>query len=521
MIRAAAAVAALLLAACQHPRTSPTPEAARRPYAVIPNPAEIQVSARDSFLVTPRTGVFVAADASDEVAAIGTYTADLLASQSGATVQRLTAGAAVPDSSIRLTLDPTQSQLGDEGYELTVQPTHVEIIAAAPAGLFHGVQTMRQLLPPSVEHQAAIGRRLAMPVAHVVDTPRFAWRGAMLDVSRHFLPPADVKRFIDYMALYKLNRLHLHLSDDQGWRIEIKSWPNLTAVSGQTAVGGAPAGFYTQEQYADIVNYARSRYVTIVPEIDMPGHMNAALVAYPDLKCDRVAPPPFLKTGGPPNSLCVDRDSTYQFVSNVVHEITSLAPTPYFSIGGDEVRNLSRQQYTGFIERVERIVDSTGARMVGWGEIAPAQLNPSTIVQIWNPDSSQLQVARGGKVIMSASPHMYFDMKYDSATVLGLHWAGYVTLQKAYDWDPATFKPGVGENAILGVESPLWAETLIRRQDYEFMAFPRLTAVAEVGWTPQSRRDWNDFRRRVGAQGARMAALGINFARVPGVSWSW
>jgi hexosaminidase len=380
---------------------------------------------------------------------------------------------------------------------------------------------MRQLLPPSVEHQAAIGRRLAMPVAHVTDTPRFAWRGAMLDVSRHFLPASEVKHFIDDMALYKLNRLHLHLSDDQGWRIEIKSWPNLTGISGKTAIGGTPAGFYTQEQYADIVNYARSRYVTIVPEIDMPGHMNAALVAYPDLKCDRVAPAPYLKAGGPPNSLCVDRDSTYTFVSDVVHEITAIAPTPYFSIGGDEVRNLSRDKYIGFIEHVQQIVDSTGARMIGWGEIAPAALNASTIVQYWNPDSSQLQVARGGKVIMSASPHMYIDMKFDSATVLGLHWAGFVTLQKVYDWDPATFKPGVGEDAVLGVEAPLWAETLVRPQDWEFMAFPRLTAVAEVGWTPQPRRTWDDFRRRVGAQGARMAALGINFARVPGVNWSW
>src|SRR6185312_14194575 len=288
----------------------------------------------------------------------------------------------------------------------------VRIVAAQPAGLFHGVQTLRQLLPASVEHQAARSRRLALPTAHVVDVPRFAWRGAMLDVSRHFLPAADVKRFVDLLALYKLNRLHLHLSDDQGWRIEIKSWPRLTEVSGPTAIGGAPGGYYTQAEYADIVAYARSRYITVVPEIDMPGHMNAALTAYPDLKCDRVAPPPFTEVGGPPNSLCVQRDSVYTFIGDVVREIASAAPTPYFHIGGDEVQHMSQQDYRSFVARVEKIVTGIGPRVVGWGEIAPVNLSPQTIVQHWSKDSVALHSARGGKVILSPAPHAYLDMKY-------------------------------------------------------------------------------------------------------------
>jgi hexosaminidase len=511
-----------LLASCRtSPRTAPT-AGPRLPHAIIPNPATIEVAPeRDSFLVTPRTAVVVDANASPEVEAVGTYAAQLIASRFGATAQRLAAGASPPDSSIALKLDPARTTFGAEGYELIVERTHVQIVAAQPAGLFYGVQTMRQLLPPSVEHIASYTRRLVMPAAHVVDQPRFEWRGAMLDVARHFLPPADVKRLIDLYALYKLNRLHLHLADDQGWRIEIKSWPNLTAVSGKTAIGDAPAGFYTQEQYADIVAYARSRYITVVPEIDMPGHINAALVAYPDLRCDRVAPEPFTRVGGPPNTLCVTRDSIYNFVRDVIREISSAAPTPYYHIGGDEVARLTKEQYRNFIERTQSIVDSIGPRMIGWGEIATANISPRTIVQHWTRDSSYLHAQRGGKLILSPGPHAYLDMKYDSTTILGLRWAGLIDLRTAYDWNPSALLPGVTDSSILGLEAPLWAETLVTRQDYEYLAFPRLAAIAELAWSPERRVGWDDFRHRIGAHGARLAALGVNFARVPGVPWSW
>jgi hexosaminidase len=397
----------------------------------------------------------------------------------------------------------------------------VTIVAAQPAGLFYGVQTLRQLLPAAIEHQGRYNRPIKLPAARVVDRPRYTWRGGMLDVSRHFLPPADVKRFIDLYALYKLNRLHLHLSDDQGWRIEIKSWPRLTEIAGPTAIGGVPGGFYTQQEYADIVAYARSRYITIVPEIDMPGHMNAALVAYPDLTCDRVAPPPFTRVGGPPNSLCVTRDSVYTFIGDVVREISGAAPTPYFHIGGDEVQRMSKEDYRTFITRVEQIVTAAGPRMIGWSEIAPVNLSTNTIVHHWTKDSVVLHARRGGKVILSPSPHAYLDMKYDSSTTLGLIWAGAIDLRKAYEWDPATLLPGVGDQSILGVEGPLWAETLIKRSDYEYLAFPRLIALAELGWSPGARLGWEDFRRRLAAHGARLAALGVNFARVPDVDWSW
>jgi hexosaminidase len=521
--RVSLALALVLAAACRTPsRTAPS--SADRPvlYAVVPNPTTIELPVgRDSFLVTPRTTVVVDADASSEVETVGTYAAQLIASRFGAVAQRLGAGATQPDSSIALKLDPARTALGGEGYELTVGRTQVQIVAAQSAGLFYGVQTMRQLLPPSVEHIASYTRRLVMPIAHVVDAPRFEWRGAMLDVARHFLPANDVKRFIDLLALYKLNRLHLHLADDQGWRIEIRSWPNLTAISGRTAIGDAPAGFYTQEQYADIVAYARSRYVTVVPEIDMPGHSNAALVAYPDLRCNRVAPEPFTRVGGPPNTLCVTRDSIYNFVTDVIREISSAAPTPYYHIGGDEVAGLTKEQYRDFIQRTQSIVNGIGPRMIGWSEIATTNIDSRTIVQHWTRDSSYLHAQRGGKVILSPGPHAYLDMKYDSTTILGLRWAGLIDLRTAYDWNPTALLPGVSESSVLGLEAPLWAETLVTRQDYEYLAFPRLTAIAELAWSAPGRIGWDDFRRRIGAQGARLAALGVNFARVPGVPWTW
>jgi hexosaminidase len=515
-----------VLTACTHPSASAPgpavlPASAPLSQSVIPAPATIDITPADSFLVTDRTPVFVDANAPADVEAVGTYLANLIASRAGATAQRVATGTAAADSSITLSIDNARSDLGAEGYELTVERTRVRIVAAQSAGLFYGVQTFRQLLPASVEHQASANRRLAAPAAHVVDTPRFAWRGAMLDVSRHFMPADDVKRFIDLLALYKMNRLHLHLADDQGWRIEIKSWPNLTAIGGRSAVGGGAGGFYTQQQYADIVGYARSRFITVVPEIDMPGHSNAALVSYPDLRCDRTAPEPFTKIGGPPNVLCVDRDSVYTFIGDVVREIAAAAPTPYFHIGGDEVRSLTRAQYHSFIERAEKVVTDIGPRMIGWGEIAPANIHPTTIVQHWTNDSVAIHAQRGGSIILSPGPHAYLDMRYDSTTSLGLKWAGYIDLRKAYDWDPATLVPGVGVASILGVESPLWAETLITRQDYEYLAFPRLTAIAELGWSTSNHLDWENFRRRVGVHGARLAALGVNFARVPGVSWSW
>ncbi|CAA9346507.1 MAG: GH20, partial [uncultured Gemmatimonadaceae bacterium] len=495
---------------------APAPAAAP---AVIPLPTSVRLTTGPGFVVDRGTRIVLDADALAAVDGVAAQLAELLAGAVGQPPRRLAHGEAPPARSIHLRLDAALDSLGEEGYALAVAPDAVTIAASGAPGLFYGVQTLRQLLPAAVEHRAALGRVLRVPAGRVVDRPRFAWRGAMLDVSRHFLPAADVKRFVDLLALYKLNRLHLHLSDDQGWRVEIRSWPELARRGGSTQVGGGPGGYYTQAELADLAAYAAARHVAIVPEIDMPGHTNAALASYPGLNCDGVAPPLYTGTRVGFSTLCVERDSVYAFVDDVVREIGALVPTPYFHVGGDEVERLPHDQYLRFVERVQAIVRARGKRMVGWGEIAPAALHPETIVQHWRPDSSARHAARGGRVILSPAKRVYLDMKPDSAAALGLRWAGLVDVRDAYDWDPATYLAGVPEAAVLGVEAPLWSETLVRRTDFEYMAFPRLAAVAEVAWSPGAARRWEPFRARLAAHGPRLAALGVNFYRSPQVPW--
>jgi hexosaminidase len=342
----------------------------------------------------------------------------------------------------------------------------------------------------------------------------------MLDVARHFFEVNDVKRYIDLLAMLKMNRLHLHLADDQGWRIEIKSWPNLAEHGGRSAVGGGPGGFYTQEQYADLVAYANDRFITIVPEIDMPGHTNAALSSYPELNCDGVAPAPYTGIEVGFSALCVDKEVTYKFIEDIVREIGALTTGPYFHIGGDEVKKLTDEQYRGFIDRVQRIVAAHGKEAIGWDEIAPAPLLPTTIVQHWRPEASLDEVIeKKVRVIMSPAHKAYLDMKYHETTPIGLNWAAYIEVRDAYDWEPASLVNDLPEAAMLGIEAPLWSETIATIRDAEYLAFPRMAAVAEIGWTAADRRDWEDFRDRLGAQARRWAALGINFYRSRQVDW--
>ena len=462
------------------------------------------------------TRVAVAAGSDSTTERVARYLVDLLG-QPNDTILRLAPGDTLGRHAILLRRG-ADAALGDEGYRLDVTPSLVTLSASRPAGLFYGVQTVRQLLPASIEHPAALNRVLVIPAGSIVDSPRFSWRGSMLDVARHFLPIEELRHHVDRMALYKLNRLHLHLSDDQGWRIEILAWPKLARFGGSTQVGGGAGGYYTQAEFAELARYAAERFVTIVPEIDMPGHTNAALASYAGLNCDGVTPPLYTGIRVGFSTLCLGSDSTYRFVRDVVREISALTPSPWFHIGGDEVKMLTHDQYRAFVERVQGIVRAEGRQMIGWGEIAPAALDPSTVVQHWIPDSSAVHVARGGRVILSPSQRTYLDMKYDSSTTLGLRWAALIEVRDAYDWDPGAQIDGVAERAILGVEAPLWAETLVRPSDWEFMAFPRLAAIAEVGWSPAA-RDFESFRQRLGAHGPRLAALGVNFFRSTQIPW--
>jgi hexosaminidase len=316
-----------------------------------------------------------------------------------------------------------------------------------------------------------------------------------------------------------LNRLHLHLADDQGWRIEITSWPNLTARGGSTQVGGGAGGFYTQEQYADLVRYAADRFITIVPEIDMPGHTNAALASYAELNCDGVARELYTGIVVGFSALCVETEITYKFIDDVVREIAALTPGEWFHVGGDEVKMLAADQYSRFVERVQTIVRAHGKQMIGWDEIASVQLLPGTVVQHWRPTRSPADAAgNGARVVMSIASKAYLDMKYDQTTPIGLTWAGFVDVKTSYDWDPAAIAAPLPEASILGVEAPLWSETVATIQDVEFLAFPRLAAIAEVGWSRRE-RDWPAFQERLGAHGARLTAHGVNFFRAPAIPW--
>jgi hexosaminidase len=404
------------------------------------------------------------------------------------------------------------ASLGEEGYELWIGPEAVKLSANCPAGLFYGVQTLRQLLPTDSSGT------LSLPAVSIRDLPRFEWRGAMLDVARHFFAVEDVKRYIDLISHYKMNRLHLHLSDDQGWRIEIKSWPRLTEVGGNTQVGGGRGGYYTQEQYKEIVEYAQSRCVTIVPEIDTPGHTNAALASYAELNSSEEAPELYTDTKVGFSTLWINSEITYKFLEDVIRELAALTPTPYIHIGGDEARSTPEEEYKYFIKRIQEIVVAHGKTAVGWSEIGEAELLPNTIAQIWIPAGYENARRQGAKIILSPANKIYLDMKYDASSPLGLDWAGLISVKDAYDWEPGSYMDGLEETDILGLEAPLWTETVLTMKDIEYMTFPRLPGIAELAWSPKG-QTWEEYRQRLAAHGKRMEAMGINFFRSPDVEW--
>jgi hexosaminidase len=356
----------------------------------------------------------------------------------------------------------------------------------------------------------------------VRDTPRYAWRGAMLDVARHFFPVSQVEQYVDLMSLYKMNTLHLHLSDNDGWRIDIKSWPRLARYGGSTDASRGPGGFYTQDDYREIVRYAASRHVTIVPEIDTPGHVTAALASYAPLNCDGVAPP-LLNPGW--SSLCVPLEITYKWLDDVIGELAAITPGDYLDIGGDEAINTSAADYKYFVNRVQAIVTAHGKKLMGWHQVEAADLAGTAVADYWGTagstdDEALAEVAqgRGNKLVLSPADKVYLDMKYDASTPIGQDWAGYNGVRDSYDWDPATFVPGVA-NDVAGVEAPLWTDVFPTWDDVQFMAFPRLPGIAEIGWSAQRTRSWDDYRQRLAAQGPRWDVLGVKYFRSPEVPW--
>ena len=485
--------------------------------AIVPTPVSAAPAAGISYSIGSATTVHTGPG----TAAIGQSLAQLLRPSTGYPIPVVTDSGT--SDGIAFVLGGAPAVVGAEGYQLDVTAASIVVRANKRAGLFNGLQTLHQLLPYAADSTKVQPGPWPVTGGHIIDYPRYAHRGAMLDVARHFFDVATVKRYIDQIALYKVNVLHIHLSDDQGWRIVIDSWPNLAAHGGSSAVGGAPGGFYTKVDYRQIVAYAASRNITIVPEIDMPGHTNAALSSYAKLNCGGVAPPLYTGTDVGFSSLCTTKEITYTFIDQVIGELAALTPGPYIHIGGDEAEATQPADYAAFINRVQQIVAAHGKTVIGWHDVVNATPLPSTVAQFWGTDTRDSAVAaaaqNGTSIIMSPANRAYLDMKYNSRTVLGQNWAGFIDVKTAYGWDPGSYLAGVPAAQIRGVEAPLWTETIRTQADIDYMAFPRLPAIAELGWSPYSTHNWTAFKRRLGAQGPRWRTQGVGYYHSTQISW--
>ncbi|MEV7834765.1 beta-N-acetylhexosaminidase [Streptomyces subrutilus] len=500
-------------------RPGDDPPAALAPFErLLPAPVSARAEG-PGYPFGPGTVIRTGPDPDQEVRRVGELLAEQLRGPTGLPLP-VVDGADGDGDGVRLRLDGDAEGVGDEGYRLESAPGGVTLTARSAAGLFHAGQTLRQLLPA-----AGPG---TVPGGTVTDRPRFAYRGAMVDIARHFFTVEQVKRYVDQLAQYKVNTLHVHLTDDQGWRLAVDSWPRLAAYGGGSEVGGGPGGHWTKEEYRELVRYAGRRYVDVVPEIDMPGHVNAALASYPELTCDGKAPARYtgIKVGF--SSLCVGKERTYEFVDQVLGELAELTPGRYLHIGGDEAHSTPAADYAAFMDRAQEVVGRHGKTVVAWHQLASARPAPDAVLQYWGHDrtpaadkAAVVAAAKAGHpVILSPADRLYLDMKYDAATKPGLAWAGLVPVKRAYSWDPGAYLAGLPESAVLGVEAALWTENVANRADWELMAFPRVLGLAELGWSPAGALDWASYGRRLADQGPRLEAQGIGYFRAPDVPWS-
>jgi len=508
---------------------------------LIPKPVSITAT-HGVFELTQETKIYYQSE-SAELQQLGQYLADQFNGATGFATGVAATSDEPGSGNIYFALVERDTDLGDEGYQLSITEDLVTLTARKPAGIFYGIQTLRQLLPARIESTTTQQGPWEISTGTIRDYPTYAWRGSMLDVARHFFGVEDVKRYIDLISAYKMNVLHLHLSDDQGWRIEIKSWPKLATHGGSTQVGGGKGGYYTQEQYKDLVKYAQDRYITIIPEIDLPGHINSALASYGELNGGTIVPiegavkvdvsqkadlgkkenlPTALYTGTEVgwSTLRLEKEATFRFVDDVMRELAAITPGPYLHVGGDEAHVTKKQDYIVFINRFKEIVTAHGKKMIGWEEIAQANLDSTDIAQHWSSQKyGQLAVEKGAKVIMSPAKKAYLDMQYDSTSKFGLHWAAYIEVDSAYRWDPATLVSGIERENIVGVEAPLWSETIATMDEVEYLAFPRLLGYAEIGWSPAASRNWDEYKVRLGKHSVRLKALNIDYYPSTFVPW--
>jgi len=455
------------------------------------------------------------------------------------------------------------SALGKEGYTLCITQGGALISASTTAGLFYGAQTLRQLLPPEIYSPEKVSTDWVMPTVEIRDIPRFGWRGMHLDVCRHFMPKAKVLNFIDTIASFKFNTFHWHLTEDQGWRIEIKKYPKLTEVGAwrkETLIGffehfkenpddfpytfdGQPhGGFYTQDEIREVVAYAAERNITIVPEIDMPGHMVAAVTAYPELGCtDRQTE--VRTTWGISKDILNPEESTIQFCKDVLAEVMELFPSEFIHVGGDEapkvqwefseriqqlreergLKDMDEMQ-SWFIRQMDDFLTSKGRRLIGWDEIAEGELAENAAVMWWrgeSPEHGGLEIAKkaakdGHDIVVASCGNLYFDQyQIDDKENEPLAIGGFIPLKEVYYFEPII--DGLDEKTashILGVQGQLWTEYISNTEYLQYMAFPRTCALAEIAWLPKEQKDYTNFLNRITVQERRFEAAGINFCKV-------
>ncbi len=533
----------LLLASCGG---SGKEKAAENVYPVIPKPVKLEPQ-RGRFLFNQDTRILYY-PANDELKQIGGYFSDLLKSAAGFSMQVVAADEdASKPNTVFFSLDTTLD-LNDEGYLLDITTRAIEVKARTPHGVFYAVQTLRQLLPPQVDggRQVALSD-LSVPCAKIEDQPRFPYRGLHLDVGRHFFPKAFILRYLDLMALYKYNTFHWHLTEDQGWRLEIKKYPKLTQVGScrkETLVGRwrgeknatydgkEYCGYYTQEDVKEIVAHAKKLHITVIPEIEMPGHSLAALASYPQLGC----------TGGPyevathwgvfKDIYCAGNDSTFKFLEDVLTEVMELFPSHYIHIGGDEApkdrwkhcpKCQARIKAEGlkdehelqsyFIRRIEKFLNAHGRDIIGWDEILEGGLAPNATVMSWRGIKGGIAAAKmHHDVIMTPGSHCYFDHYQADPKTEPLAIGGFLPLEKVYSYEPVPKELTPEEQKyILGAQGNVWTEYMATTDYVEYMVYPRACALAEVDWTPASEKDYGDFLKRLELNLEHLKAMGVNF----------
>ena len=480
---------------------------------LIPKPLNI-VSTNSGFALDEFTSIQTPAD-SQEFTDIGFFLADKINAQTNLNIR-------VNEESAKTFICIKQSKNKElkspESYELKITQDSIILNSKTAAGAFRGIQTIRQIIPQISNDTLVKNPIWVIPTGKITDAPQFTYRSSMLDVARHFFSVDDVKKYIDVLSYYKYNTLHLHLSDDQGWRIEIKSWPKLTKIGAKSEVGGESGGFYTQEDFTEIVKYAAARYITIVPEIDMPGHTNAASFSYPFLNGNGKNLEYYEGIEVGFSTFDTRKDSVYNFIDDVIREISSLTPGPYFHIGGDESHVTKKNDYIYFVNRVEKIVQKYGKQMIGWDEVGNADIDTTSISQYWSRNKKNLAtaVSKNMKVILSPANKAYLDLKYDTLSKFGLTWAGYIPVDTGYNWSPESY---LAKENILGIEAPLWTETVSNIEELEYLAFPRAIGYSELGWTIKENRNWENYKVRLANQKPYLDRMNIKYYPSKLIDW--